>query len=202
MVKAMRYDLLVLVGITLSLCTGCIAPESLEVERGENPPIHMSFEAPTLDRSEDGGATFNLKQHLQEGPSLVLWVGAGCSGCHDWTELIRATMDEGGFNDTNISVVSVHRWALFETTDDVMETFADDTNTSYYTPWTLVVPDVDTPTYEFETGLNTGYPLYEAYGNPSTPTLQLIDESGAIVWQSKTYWAEETVLDEALMFFD
>ena len=80
MVKAMRYDLLVLIGVTLSLCTGCIAPESIEVERGENPPIHMSFEAPTLDRSEDGGATFNLKQHLSEGPSLVLWVGAGCSG--------------------------------------------------------------------------------------------------------------------------
>lgn len=116
--------------------------------------------------------------------------------------MIRATMDEGGFNDTNISVVSVHRWALFETTEDVMETFGDDTNTSYYTPWTVVVPEVDTPTYEFETGLDTGYPLYEAYGNPSTPTLQLIDESGAIVWQSKTYWANETVLDEALMFFD
>jgi hypothetical protein len=32
--------------------------------------------------------------------------------------------------------------------------------------------------------------------------LQLIDESGAIVWQSKTYWADETVLDEALIFFD
>lgn len=198
----MRHNHLILLGIILGLCTGCIAPEPLAVERGENPPIHMTFEAPTLDRSEDGGAKFDLKQHLADGPSLVLWVGAGCSGCHDWTDLIRTAVENGDFNESNLSVVSVHRWAQFETTQDVMEKFATDTNTSYYTPWPVVVPSLDTPTYEFESGVNTGYPLYEAYGEPSTPTLQLIDERGAVVWQSKTYWANESVLNEALMFFE
>jgi hypothetical protein len=44
--------------------------------------------------------------------------------------------------------------------------------------------------------------VYEAYGNPGTPTLQVIDQAGALVWQSKTYWANETLLGEAISFFD
>jgi hypothetical protein len=30
----------------------------------------------------------------------------------------------------------------------------------------------------------------------------LIDQAGALVWQSKTYWANETLLLEAITFFD
>lgn len=162
----------------------------------------MSFKAPTLDRVEDGGSTFNLEATLTEGPVLLLWIGAGCSGCHDWTKLIRTSMDEGAFNNSTITVVSVHRWAQFETLEDVTETFAVDSNETHYTPWTVVTPSLTTPTYEFGTNDKTGFPLYEAYGNPSTPTLQLIDQAGALAWQSKTYWANESVLDEAISFFD
>ncbi|DAC32138.1 MAG TPA: hypothetical protein HA356_03930 [Candidatus Poseidoniaceae archaeon] len=198
----MRYDLLALVCISLSLCTGCIEPQSIDDGELTAPPLHMTFEAQTLDRTEDGGATFDLKETLNDGPVLMLWIGAGCSGCHDWTQLIRTSMDEGQFNGSNISVVSVHRWAQFETTQDVSDTFSVASNKTHYTPWTVVVPQLDTPTFDFNSGQKTAYPLYEAYGNPGTPTLQLIDQDGALAWQSKTYWANETVLEEALSFFE
>ncbi len=198
----MRHELLALICICLSLCTGCIEPQTMVDEGATSPPIHMTFEASTLDRTEDGGAIFNLKEALNDGPVLLLWIGAGCSGCHDWTELIRESIDEGQFNDSNISVVSVHRWAQFETTEEVMDTFAVASNQTHYTPWTVVTPSLETATYEFNSGQNTGFPLYEAYGNPGTPTLQLIDQDGALAWQSKTYWANETVLEEAISFFD
>ena len=111
-------------------------------------------------------------------------------------------MDEGAFNNSTINVVSVHRWAQYESLEDVEETFGVESNQTHYTPWTVVTPSLTTPTYEFGTNDATGYPLYEAYGNPGTPTLQLIDQAGALVWQSKTYWANETLLMEAITFFD
>ena len=40
--------------------------------------------------------------------------------------------------------------------------------------------------------------LYRAFQNPVTPTLQILDEEGRLVWTSKTYWANATVLEEAL----
>ena len=48
---------------------------------------------------------------------------------------------------------------------------------------------------------DTGTSIYSAYGNPGTPTLQLIAENGVMAWQSKTYWANETVFNDGFSFF-
>ena len=184
------------------LLPGCIESQSVVGDKGDEIPLRLSFKADTLDRPEDGGSSFDLKEELENGPVLMLWIGSGCSGCHDWTELIRTSMDEGAFNNSTINVVSVHRWAQYESLEDVADTFGVESNQTHYTPWTVVTPSLATPTYEFGTKDTTGYPLYEAYGNPGTPTLQLIDQAGALVWQSKTYWANETLLLEAITFID
>ena len=78
-----------------------------------------------------------------------------------------------------------------------MEAFGVDTNKSTYTPWTIVVPEENATVSEFSTGMDTGFSLYEGYNNPSTPTLQLIGQDGIKMWQSKTYWANKSVLDDA-----
>jgi hypothetical protein len=44
----------------------------------------------------------------------------------------------------------------------------------------------------------TDLDIYTAFDNPVTPTLQVLNEDGKIIWTSKTYWAEQSVLDEAL----
>ena len=192
--------------LTAALLTpGCIEMETsgLESEGEEKPlPFELTFESKTLDRSEDEGSVFSLEEELENGPVMLLWIGSGCSGCHDWTDLIREKMDNGELNESNVTIVSVHRWGQFESQEDVMEVFGTKNESSHYTPWKVVLPTPETQAYEFGTGVNTGASVYSAYGNPGTPTLQIIAENGVIAWQSKTYWANESVFEEGFSYLE
>ena len=132
---------------------------------------------------------------------MLIWIGAGCTGCHDWTDMIREKMDNGTFNDSNMSIISVHRWSEFESKEEVMNVFGNENDSAHYTPWKIVIPTTETQAYDFVTGEDTGTSVYSAYGNPGTPTLQVIAENGVLAWQSKTYWANETVFEDGLSFF-
>ena len=192
--------------LTAALLTpGCIEMETsnIESENAEKPlPFELTFESSTLDRNEDGGSVFDLEEELKNGPVMLLWIGSGCTGCHDWTDMIREKMDNGELSDSNITIVSVHRWGEFESQEDVMDVFGSRDGSSHYTPWTIALPTSDTQAYEIGTGENTGASIYSAYGNPGTPTLQVIAENGVLAWQSKTYWANETVFDEGFSFLE
>lgn len=185
------------------LTPGCIEMQTSNLEsEGEDKPIpfELTFQSNTLDRSEDGGSEFDLKNELGNGPVMLLWIGSGCSGCHDWTDMIREKMESGELSDSNVTIVSVHRWGEFESQEDVMEVFGTSADSAHYTPWKIVLPTPETEAYDFDTGENTGSSIYSAYGNPGTPTLQVIAENGVLAWQSKTYWANETVFEEGLSF--
>ena len=103
----------ILVSIVM-LLSGCTTP--VDDNQSEDIPLQMSFVAKTLDRSEDGGAEYNLKESLAEKPVLILWIAAGCSGCHDWTQLIRESTENGSLNISSVNIVSIHRWAEIEST--------------------------------------------------------------------------------------
>ena len=47
------------------------------------------FTLQTLDRVEDAGPVYSMKENLSEGPVLVLFIGVGCTGCKDWTDNLR-----------------------------------------------------------------------------------------------------------------
>ena len=126
----------------------------------------------------------------------MLWVAAGCSGCHDWTTMLSEEIDAGNISNTT-NIVSVHRYPAFESTNDVRERYTTN-NTSTYTPWPLLLPSESTNVIDVETGRMTDVNLYRAFQNPVTPTLQVLDGEGRLVWTSKTYWANATVLEEAL----
>jgi len=175
---------------------GCIDSQSLGEDRSSDPPLRLSFKAQTLDRAEDQGSNFDLKQELESGPVLLLWVGAGCSGCHDWTNMIRNGLDDGSLNESTLTVVSVHRWAKIEGSKEVNDAFGVDDNDSSYAPWKIVMVEQKTPSLEYFSEEETGFDVYEAYGFPSTPTLQLIGDNGIKMWQSKSYWANSTILEE------
>jgi len=158
-------------------------------------PERMSFTAPTFDRDVDNGSQHDLRTTF-DGPVLMLWVAAGCSGCHDWTAMLQQELEAGNIsNSTNI--VSVHRYPAFESTNDVRGRYTIN-NTSTYTPWPLLLPSESTNVIDVETGRMTDVNLYRAFQNPVTPTLQVLDGDGRLVWTSKTYWANTTVLEEAL----
>lgn len=185
----------ILLTLTIVL-SGCTAPVN-EVE-SDDVPIRLSFSAETLDRTEDEGGQFDLKEALQSGPVLALWIAAGCSGCHDWTQLIRESFDNGSLNDSIVNVISIHRWGDIESSDRVMEVFGVEDNNSYYTPWPIILPKESTMLLDFTTGSPTKFSVYDGFNNPGTPTVQLIGQNGIKMWQSKSYWANYTMLEEAM----
>jgi hypothetical protein len=183
------------------LLAGCTsAPVSESEEAAPNPiltpvPAALSFSAPTLDRDVDQGPVHDLRASF-DGPVLLLWVAAGCSGCHDWTGLLAEELEAGNISNTT-NIVSVHRYASFESRDSVAERYGKNSSATY-TPWPLLLPDESTTVIDASTGRMTDVGLYRAFQQPVTPTLQVIDEAGRLVWTSKTYWANTTVLTEAL----
>ena len=50
--------------------------------------------------------------------------------------------------------------------------------------------------WDATTGEESDVPLAEAFNNPVTPTLQVIDPEGQLVWQSRTYYPDFSVVEE------
>tara|TARA_B100000886_G_scaffold317019_1_gene256012 strand:+ start:1986 stop:2603 length:618 start_codon:yes stop_codon:yes gene_type:complete len=184
----------ILLGLVVIL-SGCVAP--LDIEESSDIPLQLAFTADTLDRAEDGDSEFVLKQSLESKPVLILWIAAGCSGCHDWTQLIRESIDNGSLSNSVLNVVSMHRWANIESPERVMEVFGEEDNNSNYTPWPIVIPQESDKIVDFDTGVKTTYTVVEGFNNPGTPTVQLIGQDGVKMWQSKSYWANYSMLQEA-----
>ena len=74
--------------------SGCLGwGEDVEISSEiQEDPLRIVFESPTLDRSEDLGATVNLDEKLRTSPVLLMWVSPHCGGCHNWTQNI---IDQG-----------------------------------------------------------------------------------------------------------
>ena len=81
--------------MVICLFPGCVSPERSMIEptTGEEAGGRFTFES--LTYSEDGSSrTSNLDSMAADEPTLLLWVGASCRGCHDWTDKLR----EGIYN--------------------------------------------------------------------------------------------------------
>ena len=198
MIRAKQIVSLMVLLMMLAGCTAAPMEEAADTEEEAvlSPvPERLSFVAPTFDRDVDNGATHDLRNSF-DGPVLMLWVAAGCAGCHDWTAMLNEELQAGNVSNTT-NIVSVHRYPSFESMDDVRERYTDN-NSSTYTPWPLLLPSQSTTVIDAESGEMTDVGLYRAFEMPVTPTLQVLDSEGRLVWTSKTYWANATVLEEAL----
>ena len=193
--KGMQPRIIAILLGSVVILSGCVAP--LDIEESSDIPLQLAFTADTLDRAEDGDSEFVLKQSLESKPVLILWIAAGCSGCHDWTQLIRESIDNGSLSNSVLNVVSMHRWANIESPERVMEVFGEEDNNSNYTPWPIVIPQESDKIVDFDTGVKTTYTVVEGFNNPGTPTVQLIGQDGVKMWQSKSYWANYSMLQEA-----
>ena len=198
MIRAKQIVSLMVLLMMLAGCTAAPMEEAADTEEEAvlSPvPERLAFVAPTFDRDVDNGATHDLRNSF-DGPVLMLWVAAGCAGCHDWTAMLNEELQAGNVSNTT-NIVSVHRYPSFESMDDVRERYTDN-NSSTYTPWPLLLPSQSTTVIDAESGEMTDVGLYRAFEMPVTPTLQVLDSEGRLVWTSKTYWANATVLEEAL----
>ena len=143
MVTEMLRELVFTLVTVVLLIPGCIELQNTESENSSETkplPFELTFKSEALNKAEDEGIQFDLKDELENGPVMLLWIGAGCTGCHDWTDMIREKVDDGTFNDSNITVISVHRWAEFESKADLMDVFGTYNESSHYTPCKIVIP--------------------------------------------------------------
>ena len=137
-----RPSRFVSVFVLLMLMAGCTAAptESPATRRracSVAVPERLSFTAPTFDRDVDEGAQHDLRNSF-DGPVLLLWVAAGCSGCHDWTAMLSEELAAGNISNTT-TIVSVHATLPLSPSTMFEERYTTN-NTSTHTPWPLLLP--------------------------------------------------------------
>lgn len=195
----MRALVLAMLLMTTTLA-GCVTPEPMLGEPTEPTtpsdatPERMTIVAPTAGRSVDEGDILDVVASANGNATLLIWVAAGCSGCHDWTEMVATAREEGNYTD--LRVVSVHRYPSFEDADEVIDRYGT-VNTSTEATWPLLLPNDGDTVVNADTGEATAVDLVDAFQGPVTPTLQVLDGEGHLVWTSKTYWSNDSVLEDA-----
>jgi len=199
--KEQRY-LLVILLITMLITAGCTTPEEdapIEQEVEENEaqlPERLNLIAQTPGRDYDQTQEFDILAEANGSKTLILWVSTGCSGCHDWSEKIAESMNNGSVsNDTRI--ISIHRYPAFETREDVIEVYASN-NSSYNSLWPVLMPEDKQPAIDVSKGAPTEMDYAEAFGTPATPSFTILDGDGKTVWTKRNYRFDESVLQEAI----
>jgi len=184
---------IILILLTSMLC-GCVSQEQeIIVDDSISAPERMSFTAPLMF-SDSNNTELTLDEYISDNPVLLIWVAAGCMGCHSWTDIIAEEVNNG--NISNSSLLSIHRYPSFESNSYVEEVYGNHENATNPVSWPLVLPPEDTKIIDLDSGLESQLSLYDSFGYPSTPTLQIMDNLGKIIWTSKTYWPTVEILDE------
>ena len=196
-----QLQLLSLVTILLLVIPGCTTPQTMEMEEDSDAqeidlPERLNLMAETAGRDMDRGAELDLLSDANGENTLILWVSTGCTGCHDWTEMISQSMQNGTIeNDTRI--ITIHRYPSFETRDEVIDVYASE-NSSTQSLWPVLIPYDGQPAMDLDTGKYTDYDYTVAFDNPATPSFTLLDGDGKTIWKNRTYWANQTLLNEAI----
>ena len=188
----------VLVLVAILVLPGCVTEDNateLGDSQGDEEELQgLNIVAQTLGRDIDVAPTYDLLRESGNNSTLILWAAAGCKGCHQWTQMIRECVDNGTIpEDSNI--VTVHRYPRFEMTNYVNNTYGNSAS-YYYSPWPVLMPADGATAWDATTGEESDVPLVEAFNNPVTPTLQILDPEGQLIWQSRTYYPDYSVVEE------
>ena len=76
-----------------------------------------------------------------------------------------------------------------------MQEYGNESSESY-NPWPVIVPNENVRAIDLSTGMISDMGIIEAFGTPGTPTLQLIDGDGRMVWESESYYYDEAEVQE------
>tara|TARA_B100000900_G_scaffold283908_1_gene243201 strand:- start:441 stop:998 length:558 start_codon:yes stop_codon:yes gene_type:complete len=176
---------------------GCITDvENVDAqEEAETPSLdRMNIVAQTLDRDVDLYSEYNVLENSSGQNTLILWAASGCRGCHEWTEMIRESIANGSIsNESNI--ITIQRYPSFDSRESFYEVFGNNSS-DQYSPWPVLVPYSSAVAWNAETGEPSTIPLDEAFGNPRTPTLQVLGPNGQIVWENEKYYPDFEVVEE------
>ena len=169
--------------------SGCVAPElSIEdIDTEDDSPARISFEASTYYGSNNSSSTADLQDISNGKDVLVLWVGATCRGCHDWTDMIHSGIANGTIEEGR--VITIHRYAAFESEEEVVSTYVSD-ESEHPSTWPVMLPNEDAGVKNLDTGQTSSQSIYEAFNQPSTPTLQIYRSDGSVDSLDHSYWAD------------
>ena len=189
------YRVFILVSMVILTCfSGCV---SQVPEENVQDVRQYSFVASTLETNASSSIDFDLREHLEREPMILFWVSTGCYGCHDWADTFRGAIGNGTLNAS--SIVSIHRYADFESEQKLNDVYGTHNNSSHPSPWNIIIPKENTTVFDFNTGaVVEGISVYEAFDYPVTPTIQIVNRNGEIVWKSKEYWPSSQALDDVL----
>ena len=192
-----------LVLVLILILPGCTAPAAIDSAEAENEmdiPERLNLIADTANREIDRVETMDVLLDANGKNTMILWVSTGCSGCHDWTEMIADGMRNGNIsNDTRI--ITVHRYPSFESREEVIEVYASP-NSSTESLWPVLIPYEGQPAIDVDKNQETEYDYSKAFETPATPSLTILDGEGNTIWKNKTYWYNSSVLSEALEILD
>jgi hypothetical protein len=177
----------------VSSLAGCIAEDQSIVKEEiieSSVPERISFTSPIM--GDENNSNLDLNEYVSNNSVLLIWVAANCKGCHDWTDVFAEEVNNG--NISNNSILSIHRYAAFESPSSLENVYGK--NATNPVSWPLLLPSENTKLIDLDTGLESSYSIYDGFGNPSTPTLQIMDSTGKLTWSSKTYWATEELVEE------
>ena len=192
-----------LVLVLILILPGCTAPAAIDSAEAENEmdiPERLNLIADTANREIDRVETMDVLLDANGKNTMILWVSTGCSGCHDWTEMIADGMRNGNISyDTRI--ITVHRYPSFESREEVIEVYAS-SNSSTESLWPVLIPNEGQPAIDVDKNQETEYDYSKAFETPATPSLTILDGEGNTIWKNKTYWYNSSVLSEALEILD
>ena len=104
----MKSSAFIFIILICSVFSGCISDEQQILEDSSNDiPDRLSFSAPVLNGTSNI-TNFNLEEYVSEGPVLMLWVAAGCMGCHSWTDLLANEVENGNISNSSLPVSYTH----------------------------------------------------------------------------------------------
>ena len=195
----MRYTAIFIFAVFL--LSGCVAPElsSEGVETSEEDSQRISFESVTHQGDEGGPELLDLRQVTNGEDALILWIGATCRGCHDWTDMIYSGVENGSIEESR--VVSIHRYAAFEDGDQILSTYVGE-GAEHPSSWPVMLPGEDAEVIDLDSGTASTQNIYEAFDQPSTPTLQIYRNDGTIESLQHSYWADWDELVEIVKILD
>ena len=147
-----------LVLVLILILPGCTAPAAIDSAEAENEmdiPERLNLIADTANREIDRVETMDVLLDANGKNTMILWVSTGCSGCHDWTEMIADGMRNGNIsNDTRI--ITVHRYPSFESREEVIEVYAS-SNSSTESLWPVLIPNEGQPAIDVDKNQETEY---------------------------------------------
>ena len=190
------YFLVVVLIMVLPGCTTQRKVEETEQEDEIQIPERLNIVADTAGRDVDRIERMDVLMDANGENTLILWVSTGCSGCHDWTEMIANEMRNGNIsNETRI--ITIHRYPSFESRQEVIDVYATN-NSSTESLWPVLLPVKDQPAIDVDKNQETEYDYATAFETPPTPSFTVLDGEGNTIWKNREYWADSSVLSEAL----